>query len=387
MILRHIGKTRRQRAMSLQTSTEHQMLQDSAARWVAGEARQADAATRWQQMADFGWLGITLPEAQGGLAQGLAEACVLAEALGAGPVTDPWLPVVVQAAGLVAAGGDAAQCERWLGAIARGECRLVPAVLERGRDWRSAELATRAVRSGSGWVLSGRKELVAGGATADAFLVGAGAGTSNDYALFAVPRNTDGVHVTPLDSVDGSGACRLVLDNVVLPDSAWLKGAGRASFERVCDDALVVCCAESVGAMQTLLRATAEYLKTRVQFGKPLAANQALRHRMADLSIACEEARSMTLSAVHALTDTALDAAARTRKAAGARAKVGALARRVCEEAIQLHGGMGVTDELAVGVFLKRQVALDAMFGPPEWHLRRHAALRPLAAITPEAAR
>lgn len=370
--------------MSAQTSTEHQMLRDSAARWVTGEARQADAQQRWRQMAEFGWLGMTLPEAQGGLGQGLQEACVLAEALGCGPVTDPWLPVVVQAAGLIEAGGDASQRECWLGAIATGLSRPVPAVLERGRGWRPTDLATRARRAGAGWVLSGCKELVPGGGSADAFVVAAREESASDYACFIVPRDTQGVSVTPLHSVDGSGACRLVLSDVSLADAARLPNAGRVAFERVCDDALVVACAESVGAMDTLLRATADYLKTRVQFGKPLAANQALRHRMADLSIACEEARSMTLSAAHALTDPTLSEAARTRKAAGARAKVGALARRVCEEAIQLHGGMGVTEELAVGVFLKRQVALDAMFGPPEWHLRRHAALR-TQAVTGEA--
>ncbi len=370
--------------MSLQNSTEQQMLHDSAARWVTGDAKQADRAARWRQMADFGWLGITLPEAHGGLGQGLAEACVLAEALGTGPVTDPWLPVVIQAAGLLAACGTAAQCEPWLGSVARGESVIVPAVLERGRDWRTRALATRAVQSGAGWTLSGRKELVAGGAWADAFVVGATIGNPQDYGLFVVARSAPGVTVTPLESVDGSGACRLVLEDVHLTESDRLAGADAASFERVCDDALVVACAESVGAMDTLLRATADYLKTRVQFGKPLAVNQALRHRMADLSIACEEARSMTLSAVQALSDPSLDPATRIRKAAGVRAKVGALARRVCEEAIQLHGGMGVTEELAVGVFLKRQVALDAMFGPPEWHLRRHAALRPVGAALKE---
>lgn len=372
--------------MSLQTSTEQQMLHDSAVRWVAGEAKQADAPSRWRQMAEFGWLGITLPEAQGGLGQGLADACVLAEALGAGPVSDPWMPVVIQAAGLVAACGTAEQAARWLGPVAQGNSVIVPAVLERGRDWRARSLTTRAVRDGADWTLSGRKELVAAGARADVFVVGAMVDSAQDYALFVVPRSTPGVKVTALESVDGAGACRLLLDGVRLSDAHRLAGADAAAFERVCDDALVVACAESVGAMDTLLRTTAEYLKTRVQFGKPLSANQALRHRMADLSIACEEARSMTLSAVQALSDASLDAAARTRKAAGVRAKVGALARRVCEEAIQLHGGMGVTEELAVGVFLKRQVALDAMFGPPEWHLRRHAALRPVSAARTETA-
>jgi alkylation response protein AidB-like acyl-CoA dehydrogenase len=380
MIHVHVRNRGSETTMSLETSTEQQMLRDSAVRWVAGDATQRDAAARWQQMADFGWLGITVPEAQGGLGQGLIDACVLAEALGTGPVVDPWLPVVIQAAGLLAASGSTAARDEWLAAIARGDKQLVPAVLERGTDWRSARLATGAQLHGEGWVLDGRKDLVAGGARADAFLVGARLHGSDEVGLFIVPRQTAGLTVTPLESVDGAGACRLVLEGVKLEAGARLSGAGWAQFERSCDDALVVCCAESVGAMDVLLRTTAEYLKTRVQFGRALSVNQALRHRMADLSIACEEARSMTLSAIHALSDPQLSASLRARKAAGARAKVGLLARRVCEEAIQLHGGMGVTEELSVGLFLKRQLALDAMFGPAEWHLRRHAALRPLAA-------
>ncbi|HWS75469.1 MAG TPA: acyl-CoA dehydrogenase family protein, partial [Quisquiliibacterium sp.] len=141
-------------------------------------------------------------------------------------------------------------------------------------------------------------------------------------------------------------------------------------------------CAESVGAMDTLVKATVDYTRQRTQFGRPLAANQVLRHRMADMSILAEEARSITLGAVLALQDAERtgDAHARSRAAAGARAKVGLGARRVAEEAIQLHGGMGVTDELTIGVYLRRQMALDAMFGPAEWHLRRHAQMRkPLA--------
>jgi alkylation response protein AidB-like acyl-CoA dehydrogenase len=130
--------------------------------------------------------------------------------------------------------------------------------------------------------------------------------------------------------------------------------------------------------MDALLRTTADYLRTRVQFGRPLATNQVLRHRMADFKVGCEEARSMTQAAVLALAGSSdeLDALVRARIASGARAKVGALARRACEEAIQLHGGMGVTEELPVGVYLKRQLALDAMLGSPDWHLRRHASLR-----------
>ncbi|MEN9317181.1 MAG: hypothetical protein RIS35_3574, partial [Pseudomonadota bacterium] len=160
-------------------------------------------------------------------------------------------------------------------------------------------------------------------------------------------------------------------------DDARLPGATLDVFGQVNDLAIVAACAESVGAIDALVRTTVDYTKQRNQFGKPLAANQVLRHRMADMSVLADEARSATLGAVLALQQ---DGAGRARAVAGARAKVGFAARKVAEEAVQLHGGMGVTQELTVGTYLRRQMALDAMFGPAEWHLRRHAAMRkPLA--------
>lgn len=361
--------------MDQASASELQMLEDSARRWVKEAAGSADADTRWSQMAGFGWLGISLPEACDGLGQGLAEVCALARALGSGPVNDPIGPVLVQAAALVAACGTADQQQRWLAPIARGALRLVPAVQERGQSWRDERFATRASAASGGWVIEGDKALVVAGDRAQAFLVAASL-PQGQAAFFVVPRDAQGVSVTPLPTVDGVGACHLSLRGVVLTSADHLGSASLADWHRACDDALLVACAESSGAMDTLLRTTADYLRTRVQFGKPLAANQALRHRMADLAVACEEARSMVQSGVQVLSDPSVPAQERSRKAAGVRAKVGLLARRVCEEAIQLHGGMGVTEELAVGVFLKRQVALDALLGPPEWHLRRHARLR-----------
>ena len=361
--------------MDQASASELQMLEDSAQRWVKDAAAGLDAQARWSQMAGFGWLGISLPESCDGLGQGLAEVCALARALGRGPINDPIGAVLVQAGGLIAACGSAEQQQRWLAPMARGEWRVVPAVLERGQSWRDERFSTLARAAQDGWALEGDKALVPGGDRADAFLVAASQ-PEGETGFFVVPRSAAGLSIEPLPTVDGVGACRLSLKAVRVAAADHLTGASMQAWHRVCDDALLVACAESSGAMETLLRTTADYLRTRVQFGKPLAANQALRHRMADLAVACEEARSMVQSGVQALSDPAVGVIERARKAAGVRAKVGLLARRVCEEAIQLHGGMGVTEELAVGVYLKRQVALDAMYGPPEWHLRRHAQMR-----------
>jgi alkylation response protein AidB-like acyl-CoA dehydrogenase len=370
--------------MNLQLTSEQQMLRESAVRWVAERGRPAHGAeavrpagARWREMADMGWLAMTLPERDGGLGQGVAEACVLAEALGAGPVPEPYLPAAVLAGGLLAAGGSDAQRQRWLAALASGESVVVPASIERAAGHEIALTATRATRDGSGWVLDGDKSAVASGDVAQAWLVPART-ADGTIAFFLVERGTAGVTARDFPSVDGAGACSLSLRGVRLDDAARLPGLTQADFERVNDHALVAACAESVGAMDTLVKATVDYTKQRIQFGRPLAANQVLRHRMADMSIHAEEARSITLGAILALQDAERtgDARARSRAAAAARAKVGLGARRVAEEAIQLHGGMGVTDELTIGVYLRRQMALDAMFGPAEWHLRRHAQLR-----------
>ena len=365
-----------------QLSADDQMLRDSVSRWVQDQAGAAQTQARWQQMADFGWLAMTLPESHEGLGQGLAQAAVLHEALGAAAISEPLIPAIALAAALIADADSPAARSDWLPAIARGESMVVTAMSERGSSWRPQRLQTQARESAGGWRLDGVKQVVAAGHRADAWLVAAeldqGTAATPDFGLFIVTRGSAGASSQAFETVDGAGACRLVLDGVQLDASACLLKAGRAAWERVCDQALVLACAESVGAMDALLRTTADYLRTRVQFGRPLATNQVLRHRMADLKVGCEEARSMTQAAVLALggaSDT-LDPLVRARIASGARAKVGALARRACEEAIQLHGGMGVTEELPVGVFLKRQLALDAMLGSPDWHLRRHANLR-----------
>jgi len=371
--------------MNLQLTLEQQMLRDSAVRWVSertAAGASGTAATRWREMADLGWLAMTLPEADGGLGQGLADACVLAEAFGAGPIAEPYLPAIVQAAALLSSCGSQAQRERWLPGMVSGETLVVPAHVERGGGHRLDHVCVRANREAGGWKLDGDKSVVPGGDRAQAFLVSVRVddrASDDAIALMIVERDAPGVSVKPFRTVDGAGACALQLRGVRVDDAARLPAASLADVARVTDHALVVACAESVGAMDTLLKTTVEYTRTRTQFGKPLAVNQVLRHRMADMSVLCEEARSITLGALLSVVDADRegDAGARARAAAAARAKVGFAARKVAEEAIQLHGGMGVTEELTVGAYLRRQVALDAMFGPAEVHLRRHAQLRP----------
>jgi alkylation response protein AidB-like acyl-CoA dehydrogenase len=222
--------------MNLQLSDEQKLLRDSAVRWVAAQvAAGAQGAAaggegrreRWSAMAGFGWLAMTLPLEHDGLGQSLGDACVLAEALGAGPLADPYLAAIVQAAELIATGASPAQQARWLPDIASGKWLVVPADIERGAPSGSAGPRTRAKRAGAGWQLDGQKSVVPCGDGADAWLVSArdDAGAS---VCFLVPRGTAGVHAQDFESVDGAGACALTFKSVALDDQALLAAPMRA---------------------------------------------------------------------------------------------------------------------------------------------------------------
>ncbi|MFN0159908.1 MAG: acyl-CoA dehydrogenase [Burkholderiales bacterium] len=367
--------------MNFAMTDEQTLLAESAARWVADQGPAADAkgtSARWQDMARLGWLGMTLPDADGATpACGLAEACVLAQAFGAGPLPDPFITVIVEAAALLAR--DPATQAGLLAGIADGSAMVVPAFFEPGG---SVEPATRATRAAEGWRLTGRKRPVPFGASAAAWLVSA-IDDAGEFGLFVMPRNTAGVAVREFETVDGGTAATLEI-HAALPAAARLAGVTRAHYDAARDHAALAACAESVGAMEVLLKATIAYTRTRVQFGKPLAANQVLRHRMADMAVAFEEARAVTSASIAEVAALAESAGiARSRAVAATRAKVATAARKVAEEAIQLHGGMGVTEELSIGRFLRRQLALEALHGSGDAHLRRLAELPEDDADTP----
>ena len=365
--------------MNFQISEEQALLRASATRWVTDRAGSqaaegwVGAGARWSEMAAYGWLAMMLPDAATGepLACGLAEACVLTEAFGAGPLPDPFIPAILEAAALLVH-GDAAQRQRWLPGIADGSALVVPAFTEPGAPGKTA---TRATRTATGWRLTGLKRPVSFGARADAWLVSA-SDEKGELLCFVVPRSTAGVVVKAFASLDGGEAATLDFEGAEVDTTALIVGATRLRFDQVRECAALAACAESVGAIEALLKATIEYSRTRVQFGKPLAANQVLRHRMADMAVAFEEARAVTWGAIDELAALAPAAALqRARSVAATRAKVAAAARKVAEEAIQLHGGMGVTDELNIGRYLRRQIALDALYGSAEFHLRRLSRL------------
>ena len=375
--------------MDLTPTEEQRLLRESAGRFVRAqynadarrkraEAGEGFSAGAWREFADLGWLALPLPEAHGGLGGGAVEVGMLMEAFGEGLVDSPYVSTVILGAGAIAAAGSPAQQADLLPKIAEGALRVAFAHSERQARYNLADVATHAVKDADGWVLDGAKTAVLDADEADLLIVSArihgNRADAKGIGLFIVPRDAEGVTLTTDLRLGGGKVSQVRLAGVRLGAGALLGGLEDALpvIEAVSDHATAALCAEAVGMMQTLVETTAAYIKTREQFGRPLSVNQALRHRMADMAVAVEEARSLALRA--ALFADA-EPAARARAVSGAKAKIGRGARFVAEQAVQLHGGMGVTEELEIGAFLKRVVFFDAMFGGVDHHLKRHAAL------------
>ncbi|MCW5702291.1 MAG: acyl-CoA dehydrogenase family protein [Bradyrhizobium sp.] len=375
--------------MDLTLSDEQRLLRESADRFV-GETYNADhrrksaaepngfSAAIWKQFADLGWLALPIAEAHGGLGGGAVEIGILMEAFGRGLVTEPYLSTVVIGAGLIAASGSEAQKQALLPKVAEGSLYLSFAHAERAARFDLGKVETMATETPGGWRLSGHKIAVLDGRAAHQIIVSAriveASGAAGRLCLFLVPAGTPGMTVHDYPRLGGGRACNLDLRDVQLPADALLGDGGDAlpAVVAVVDRAMAALGSEAVGIMQTLLDTTLEYTKIRKQFGRPLSANQVIRHRLADMAMQCDEARSMALRA--ALMADA-EPVARSRAASGAKARIGKSARFVAEQSVQLHGAMGVTEELDIGLYFKRLLAFDTMFGGSAHHYRRHAEL------------
>jgi hypothetical protein len=378
--------------MDLSYSEEQRLLKESTERFVAQrypfEERRRIAASPegmsrklWSEMADLGWLGLPIPEYVGGSGGGCVDVAVLMEAFGRGLVLEPYVSTVVLGGGLIDSAGSLRQREALLPAVAAGRLLVAFAHMEPQGRQSFDRVSARAVREGAGYRLTGKKRTVLDAPLADTLLVTARIGDAG-LGVLLVPRGHAGLERRDYATVDGRRASDLSFDNMALPAEALL-GDGRdltGHIAHAVDRAIAACSAEIVGAMAVLLEATVAYTKTRVQFGKPLAANQVLRHRMADMTIRLEEARSIALLAAIRAGD-AEDAAARARATSAARVKIGAGARFVAEQAVQLHGGMGVTDELDIGAYFKRVMAYEAAFGSTAEHLARYGRHAGRAAV------
>jgi len=375
--------------MDLTLSDEQRLLRESVDRFIT-ETYDADHRRRaagdpagfspaiWKQFAELGWLALPIAEAYGGLGAGAIETGILMEAFGRGLVAEPYLATVVIGAGLVADCGSEAQKQATLPSVANGSLLLAFAHSERAARFDLAQVETTARKTPDGWRLGGHKTAVLDGNAANQIIVSARVtsddGRPGNLCLFLVPSGTAGVAARDFPRLGGGRACNLDLRDVRLPADALLGDGGDclSKIECVVDRALAALGSEAVGIMQIMLDRTLEYTKVRQQFGRPLSANQVIRHRLADMAMQCDEARSIALRA--ALMADA-EPVARGRAASGAKAKIGKCARFVAEQAVQLHGAMGVTEELDIGSYFKRLLALDTLFGGSAHHYRRHAAL------------
>jgi alkylation response protein AidB-like acyl-CoA dehydrogenase len=370
--------------MDLNLSDEQRLLRESADRFVnetyTADQRRKNAsephgysADLWKQFADLGWLALPIAESHGGLGGGAVDTGILMEAFGRGLVSEPYLSTVVIGASLISECGTEAQKQALLPQIADGSLVLAFAHSERQARFDLANVATTAKKTASGWRVDGHKIAVLDGNAAGRIIVSARM-DDGKLGLFLVPQGTSGVSSRDFARLGGGRGCNLDLRGVTLPADALL-GDGRdalPAIEATVDRAMAALGSEAVGIMQTLLDQTLEYTKIRKQFGKPLSGNQVIRHRLADMAMNCDEARSMALRAA-LMVDA--EPVTRGRAASAAKAKIGKCSRYVAEQSVQLHGAMGVTEELDIGLYFKRLLAFDTLFGGSAHHYRRHAAL------------
>ena len=330
-------------------------------------------------MAELGWLGVTVPETCGGIGGGPVETMVLMEAFGAGLVVEPFFPSVVLGGSLVAMAGSEAQQQAILPALVAGELKLAFAWVEAQSGYDLFDVETSAERRDGGYVLNGAKGVVLGAPTAGRLIVSArteGASRDRDgIGLFLVGRDASGVKLREYRTVDGLRAAEVAFENVAVEAGAVLGDPQGAlpAIEAVAERAVAALCAEAVGAMDAVVRGTAEYLRTRRQFGRPIGAFQVLQHQLADMWMASEEARSMTYVATLRLDDP--DPGLRAKAISGAKHLIGRHGRLIGQCAVQLHGGMGMTEEMSVGHYFKRLAMIDLMFGDDAYHLKRYAGL------------
>ena len=358
--------------MDFDFSDEQEMLRDSVRKWVEKgydlERRRGIvksggfSADAWKELADLGLTGLQVPEDQGGLGFGPVEAMVVMEELGRGIVVEPYMAIALVAVSLLKV-GHAPSAALWLQGIAEGKERVVLAHQERAARYRLAHVTTTARQADGIWQLSGKKTVVPAGAHAGAFIVPARvSGASDDpagIALFLVSKGERGVEVRGYPTQDGASAADLTLTNA---NAIELLAAGDAyaALERAVDIGIAALCAEGVGVMDKLVAATVEYMNTRKQFGVPIASFQALRHRIADVKMQLELARSMAFFATLKLDE---EASARRRAMAQAKLQLGQSMRFVGQQCIQLHGGIGVTDEYVAGHYFKRLTVMEMTFG------------------------
>ena len=389
--------------MFIEYSEEQNMLRDSAERYLRDnysfDSRQAAVkqargfdADQWQTFAELGWLAMTFKEESDGFGGGALETMILCEQFGKFLVLEPYLESVVLVGGLIEAGAQPAIAEQYLSGLIAGELQGAFAYLEEGSVADPTHVKTTAEPSAdgfelNGFVLNGKKTVVLNGPEADCFVVSArtGAaekGSSSGISLFFISKDAPGLRLKNYKTYDGRSASELQLDNVAVTAQALVGelNNGFAIATPVFSRAMLAVCAEAVGAMDALLTATVDYTKQRKQFGQSISGFQVLRHRMVDMFMEIELARSLLMATAWKLDNNAADA---EQCVAALKAKVGKAGRYVSHNAVQLHGGIGTTDEFSVGHYFKRLAVIGAMFGSRDSHLSRYSRLSTQLSVEP----
>jgi alkylation response protein AidB-like acyl-CoA dehydrogenase len=395
--------------MDFNLSKEQELLSDSVQRFMAKEysfekrraiLRSPEGMSRevWAKLAELGLLGLQVPEEHGGVGAGAVESMLTMNAFGRGLLVEPYLSSAILATGLIRELGSPNQKEKLLARLAAGELIAVPAHGEAGARYDLGRVGTSAVPARDGFVLNGRKAVVLHAQSADLLLVSARTGdgrspqgaasnagpgapgtfdTGPGVSVFLVPRDAPGITILGYPTLDGQRAADVILRDVRMPRDALLgpEGGALPVLSAVWDLGLAALCAEAVGALQAIFDATLEYTKSRKQFGVPIAKFQALQHRMADMLMHVEQAKSMSYLAAVRCTDA--DARARSHALSAAKVLVGQACRFVGQQAVQLHGGMGMTDELMVSHHFKRLAVIELSLGDTEHHLERFVQSAP----------
>ncbi len=375
--------------MNFELSDEQKLIAESVARFIQDnydlESRRKLAAedpgfspAHWATMAELGWLALPFDEEHGGFGGNQIDVMVVMEQFGKGLVLEPYLASIVMGGGAVKRGGSAALKAEVLPGVIDGSKQLTLAYAEPQARFDLHDVVTTAKTQGDGWVLNGHKSMVLHAATAHQLVVSARTGggqiDTNGISLFLVDADAEGVSRTDFPTVDGLRASEVRLENVAVGADRLIGEAdnGYGILNAVANDAILALSAEAVGAMEMLYKNTVAYTQERVQFDHPLSDFQVLQHRMVDMFMEYEQCKSLLYRATMEAAQGDPDTAQRTIHAL--KHLVGKNGIFIGENAVQLHGGMGMTEELAIGHYFKRMLVIDAQFGNADYHLEKFAA-------------
>ena len=332
----------------------------------------------WKIFAELGWLGISLSEESGGFGGTALESMIIMEEFGKGLVVEPFLETIILCSGLIDSCGTDEQKGEILGQVVAGDMHLALGFTEPQSRFNLADVTTEAKLKDGNYVVNGFKSVVMNGPNANKFIIStrtSGKQTDKDgISLLIVDANQDGVSLRNYPTVDDRRASEVTLENVIVPASCLLgsENQGFKLLEDAIDNATLGICAEAVGAMEVLYKTTVEYTKTREQFGQPIGKFQVLQHRMVDMFMEYEQSKSLLYMATIKNVEGSQDA---KKSISGLKYQVGKAAKFIGQQAVQLHGGMGVTDELNVGHFFKRLTTIISIFGNTDYHLKRYSQL------------